>query len=353
MNRLAGKIKTILCRALVLVFAVLLLVAAAFAGTVEEYKSKVDATHARAESIEALIRADEHGDVKSFTSQLRRDFPSSERIEWEGGVVETSNDWLLDRAHDLDRSTSPKEHLPVIVAIREHLAAISFKLEELRTAAASERTKDEDKRKLAEILRREEYQKPQEKQESLFQTLFREFMEWLDSVFPKPNPTAPSTSGMGVIRVVLQVLLYGGLVALLGFVAYKVVPLIFPNLKRLRKPKKKKERIILGERVADDITAMDLLGDADRLARDGDLRGAIRKGYIALLCDLSDRKVIGLAYNKTNRDYLRDVRSRRDLHPRMKVVTDAFERHWYGLQDSAEQDWERFREDYNDAIRAI
>jgi hypothetical protein len=98
---------------------------------------------------------------------------------------------------------------------------------------------------------------------------------------------------------------------------------------------------------------MDLLGDADRLARDGDLRGAIRKGYIALLCDLSDRKIIGLAYNKTNRDYLRDVRSRRDLHPRMKTVTDAFERHWYGLQDSAEQDWARFREDYKEAIRAI
>jgi hypothetical protein len=37
----------------------------------------------------------------------------------------------------------------------------------------------------------------------------------------------------------------------------------------------------------------------------------------------------------------------------MKVVTDAFERHWYGLQDSAEQDWARFREDYKEAIRAI
>jgi hypothetical protein len=134
---------------------------------------------------------------------------------------------------------------------------------------------------------------------------------------------------------------------------YKIVPLLFPKLRRARKPSKKKERIILGERLGDDVTGMDLFAEAERLAREGNLRGAIRKGYIALLCDLSDRKVIGLAHNKTNRDYLRDVRSLRDFHPRMKVITDTFERHWYGLQDSAEQDWARFREDYKEAIRTI
>jgi hypothetical protein len=158
---------------------------------------------------------------------------------------------------------------------------------------------------------------------------------------------------MGFLTVLLQVVVYGALLALLGFLVYKVAPLLFPKLKRSPKPKKKKERVILGEKLGEDATAVDLFAEAELLAREGNLRGAIRKGYIALLCDLSDRKVIGLARNKTNRDYLRDVRARRDLHPKMKSVTDTFERHWYGFHESADQDWAQFREEYQEAIRSV
>jgi hypothetical protein len=148
-------------------------------------------------------------------------------------------------------------------------------------------------------------------------------------------------------------LLYAALFGLLAFILYKVVPLIFPRLMRPRDRKPKKPRTILGEQLGEDVTAVDLFDEAERLAREGNLRGAIRKGYIALLCDLSDRKVIGLARNKTNRDYLRDVRSRRDLHPRLSTVTDMFERHWYGFQESGDQDWARFRDEYKEAIRSV
>jgi hypothetical protein len=52
----------------------------------------------------------------------------------------------------------------------------------------------------------------------------------------------------------------------------------------------KQERVILGERISAEETAQILFAEAEHLARQGNLRGAIRKGYIALLCDLSDRK---------------------------------------------------------------
>ena len=45
------------------------------------------------------------------------------------------------------------------------------------------------------------------------------------------------------------------------------------------------------------------------------------------------------------------IRTRGELHPSMKVVTDTFERHWYGYQDSNEADWAKFRDDYQEAIR--
>ena len=48
--------------------------------------------------------------------------------------------------------------------------------------------------------------------------------------------------------------------------------------------------MILGEHVSADESAHDLLAEAERLAGEGRLREAIRKGYIAVLCDLADRK---------------------------------------------------------------
>ena len=328
--------------------------------TLDAYKAKIDSARKLAIRIENSIRSDESSDAdlrefvdRELVSQIRRDFPPSERIDWEGGTVETTSGWLLDKIRALESETDTKKQLPVIVEIREYLSAISFQLEELKQAAASERTKDQDKQKLAEILRREEYQKPQQKQESVFQRWLRQFLEWLESIFPKPSAPSQGFSGMGFVATVLRLLLYGALLALLGFLVYKIAPLLFPTLKRRRKQKKKKDRVILGEQLGENVTAVDLFGEAERLAREGNLRGAIRKGYIALLCDLSDRKVIGLARNKTNRDYLRDVRLRSDLHPVMKTVTDTFERHWYGFQESGEQDWARFREKYNEAIRSV
>jgi hypothetical protein len=151
---------------------------------------------------------------------------------------------------------------------------------------------------------------------------------------------------------VTQYILIGLILLLLGFLAYKLAPLFVPRFRRRDKPEKE-SRVILGETIADDVSASDLFSDAERLAREGDLRGAIRKGYVALLCEMSDRKLIGLARHKTNRDYLRDVRSRREIYNEMNGLTGSFERHWYGSQDARREDWEEFRRRCGDTIKAI
>jgi hypothetical protein len=111
--------------------------------------------------------------------------------------------------------------------------------------------------------------------------------------------------------------------------------------------------VILGETIRAETSASDLFAEAESLARSGDIRGAIRKGYVALLCDLADRKLIGLARYKTNRDYLRDVRKRAGLFERMKRATVRFERHWYGSRPARERDWEEFRDEYHKALNDI
>jgi hypothetical protein len=97
-----------------------------------------------------------------------------------------------------------------------------------------------------------------------------------------------------------------------------------------------------------------LFGEAERLAREGRLRDAIRKGYIAALCELSDRNIVRLARHKTNRDYLLDVRKTREgLFENMTGLTGSYERNWYGLRTSELTDWEDFRDRYRQTIANV
>ena len=107
---------------------------------------------------------------------------------------------------------------------------------------------------------------------------------------------------------------------------------------------------MLGERLEPDQSAGDLLAQAEALARAGDLRAAIRKAYIALLCELGDRKIIRLAQHKTNRDYLRALRGITPLHDEVRKLTHSFEYHWYGFVPATESEWSAFRNGYQRAV---
>src|SRR5207237_7929989 len=119
---------------------------------------------------------------------------------------------------------------------------------------------------------------------------------------------------------------------------------------RRRKKSKREARIVLGERLEADQTAADLLAQAEMLAREGNLRAAIRKAYIALLCELGDRKIISLAQHKTNRDYLNSVRDKGSLYSSMRKLTNSFELHWYGFVPAGEADWNEFRTGYRKIV---
>ena len=235
--------------------------------------------------------------------------------------------------------------------ISERLAAIQQKIIELENATASNRSKDEDKRKLAEILQREEYRKPEPPQESFIESIMRRIREWFSEKFPQTSLPNSAPSGFSSLSFVLQMLLYAVILGAIGFLIYRFAP-FFADRFRRREKRDKEDRVILGEKLAANEDSHSLFSEAEALAREGNLRGAIRKGYIALLCELSDRKIIGLAQHKTNRDYLRDVRKNQPLHQNMNGLTSSFERHWYGFDEADEKDWNEFKQGYRQAINS-
>lgn len=285
-------------------------------------------------------------------AEIRAALPATERIEWQGAVVETGNQWLIEKLDQFAKEPldSPNRET-VLTEISERLASLSLKLKELENPANSARSKDEDKQKLAEILNREEYQKPEEKKKSLFEEWYEKILKWLEDLFPRPNVPSvnPDSSTVSSLSYVMQILLYVVVIGIAAFIIYKFAPFFFKKFKK-REKREKKERVILGEKIAANEDATTIFDEAEILAQQGNLRDAIRKGYIALLCELSDRKLIGLAHYKTNRDYLRDVRKKREIYNGLNGLTNSFEKHWYGFETVEETDWSEFREKYKETV---
>jgi hypothetical protein len=322
------------------------------AATLEDYRSRLEKANVDIETLMDTAGPRDLVRERHAVDTIRHELPNSESVEWSGGSIETSNKWLHEGLDQFLAEPDAAKRAAVLTALTERLKAVAHGIDDLQKAVAGEVTKDQEKRKLSEILDRPEYQRAAPPQESLAQRWLREFQEWLDRVFPSTPNMPAAASGMGSLKIWLQVLVYALVAGLLGFLLYRFIPFFSRRLGgRDRMPKG--DRVILGERVASGTSASDLFADAEALAREGDLRGAIRKGYVALLCELSDRKVIGLARHKTNRDYLRDLRKRGDILPNVQHLTSNFERSWYGLREAEAGDWEDFRARYRETIGAV
>jgi hypothetical protein len=337
------------------VLAMLLMISAtASSTTLREYSNQIEkARTSTDELISVVSRSDRNPNLeKEKALAIVEMIPATQKVEWPGGAINTDNKWLVEALGEFSIELATPKGKQILLGISERLQAIGNAVNTLEASTLVKSSKDEDKQKLAEILSRDEYQKPTEQGESLFQKWIAKFLEWLAKFLPGPSESAPSISGTGSLQLVIQVLICLAVIGLVGFLLYKFVPLIS---KRFRDPskEKKKDRVILGERVAAEESATDLFAEAESLARVGDLRGAIRKGYIAVLCELSDRKVIGLARHKTNRDYLRDVYKRSDIFENVAALTGSYERNWYGLRDAGQPDWEDFRARYRQTITKV
>jgi hypothetical protein len=305
-------------------------------------------------ALETLAQSDENESVGTYDTRdvqtvagVRDLLPPTESVDWNGTSFGVDNSWLheeLDK-YSADRSVGRYD---LLRRITERLKAIEERIAEIeKPTSGTMGNKAEERRKLAEILQRPEYARKIE-QETAISRLADRFLKWLQSLFPKPEPI--SSGSATVISKTAQVFVIALALGVLAF----VLKLFLPRVLRARRPKKKgkaKARIVLGERLEPDQSALDLLAEAEALARRGELRAAIRKAYIALLVELGERKIISLAQHKTNRDYLRAVREVEPLYGNVKQLTDSFERHWYGLAQASETDWLAFRSTYKQALR--
>jgi len=324
------------------VFLILLALAtAAAAASLDDYRARLTAGAERLHQLDSTV-APKNANV---VERVLTDIPKTEKVEWEGGSLETDNAWLADEMSAFLSEGDTEKRKAILQSSEERLLASASVIADLQQAKRAETTKDADKQKLAEILRRAEYQPVHEEEESLFQRGWKRLLKWIDSIFPSPKLTPGASLGLGSFRLVLQILVFAVALALIAFLVWRFFPLLSSRFKR-GGTGGRQDRVILGEIVSADESASDIFDEAERLAREGDIRGAIRKGYIAVLCELGDMRLVRLARSKTNRDYLRDVRRTPTLHDHLSTLTENYERNWYGLRTASVEEWEAFREGY-------
>jgi hypothetical protein len=322
------------------------------AATLADYRHRVSEAVTLIEQLQALS---DHQDasrreqsVITTVARVREYLPAKETVSFSSESVLVDNTWLHEALQDYEKSGEPQSR-EALARIQERLRAVKERLDEIQPeSAADARDKDGDKGKLAEILRRPDYNKPPTAEGSAIERLWERFLRWFSSLFRPTRPIIPS--GSPLISRLAQIIVVAVCLGAIALIIWKFGPRFLSN--RGKKKQKREARIVLGERLEPDQTAADLLAQAEGLARNGDLRGAIRKAYIALLCELGDRKIVSLAQHKTNRDYLNSIRERAHLYSSVRRLTSSFELHWYGFQPPVESDWNEFRRGYQKALEA-
>jgi hypothetical protein len=322
------------------------------AATLDDYRARLSRVVAFLETFHGASNQSGHSSAQEVASAnldfVREQLPAQETIHFQDRTIAVDNSWLEDELKEYGTSVKAADRASTVSRITERLKSIQEQVRALQNAATPPGDKDADKGRLAEILRRPEYITHVEPQGNALERLIERILRWLEKLLPKWKPMQPGSSRF--VAQAAQIIVIAVCIGAIALLVWRYGPRLVSG--RRKKKKKREARIVLGERLEPDQTAADLLAQAEALAREGNLRAAIRKAYIALLCELGDRKLVSLAEYKTNRDYLNAVRDKGSLYTSMRKLTNMFELHWYGFVPAGDADWDEFRNGYKKIFRS-
>lgn len=308
-------------------------------------KQSVSALDTLAQSDEGETEAARLTRITETLAAVGTALPANEKVEWGETSFTVDNSWLHREIEKFEKIPAAEQSKSLLL-MTERLQALANRLEEIERAKGINASKADASKKLGNILQRPEYTRNQ-KDVSALTRLGRDLLKWIESWFPKRQQLSPGRASL--FTTFAQIFVVALALAVIAYAVKLFLPRVFRK-RGTRKKTKRRPMIVLGEKLEPDQSSVDLLADAESLARRGELRAAIRKAYVALLVELGDRKIISLAQHKTNRDYLGAMRDLEPLYGNVKQLTDSFERHWYGFAKATEADWLAFRTRYKQAL---
>ncbi|MFY9554453.1 MAG: DUF4129 domain-containing protein [Blastocatellia bacterium] len=315
----------------------ILAVEATAAGGLLNYENRVVRA---AEQIERIKKDSEYGDEGK--AYIKRLLPRSEQIETDGREVPVDNGWLYLLLESYESEKDPQQRLAKLNEAAGRLRALDDHLRRAQTASSDA---GQPRDKIREILDRPAYQPERETAIGAFvKRVLRRVRGFVGEVYSALGRLIQKLFGVsassGWISNVVLIVVLVALAITVARIARRIRPL----------KERKKTRLVLGEEVAAGSTSRDLSEAAIAAARAGDFRTAVRKLYVSLLYDLSERNLIELEESATNHEYLARVSRFGALLPPMRYMTDRFDYVWYGMFPSSEEDFAAYLAQYEQAM---
>jgi hypothetical protein len=149
-------------------------------------------------------------------------------------------------------------------------------------------------------------------------TLWERLMEWLKRQFLKLTQYESYNT---VWDIVIYILIALAVIAIIfGIYKSEIKVLFFSN--------KSKNGLNVTELV-EDINLIDFEKMIEEAIAAKNFRYAIRLNYLRSLKILSDKEIINWKINKTNREFIKEIKSN-DLKSKFEIITSDFEFIWYG-----------------------
>src|SRR5947209_5185020 len=184
------------------------------AATLADYRHQVSGA---LRTIEQLQLAKDESSANASLARLRAQLPAKETIVLQGQSIAVDNSWFHDALDESEKTKTNVRRTESLARIGERLLALSERLDEFDKGSGVVK-KDEDKGRLAEILRRPAYNKTASEGSAL-ERLWTRFLRWFFSLFPKSQP-----GNSRLLSAVAQVIVVLVGLALIAFLIWKFAP---------------------------------------------------------------------------------------------------------------------------------
>lgn len=173
--------------------------------------------------------------------------------------------------------------------------------------------------------------------ESFLEKLMRKVYAIIRAIFGNVNPSGSIGFATHIFRLFV--------IVAVGFILYFLIKFIIGKNGNLFFSKKNKKVSIVGEELVENIHEINFPENILKLESQKDYRSAIRYQFLYLLKKMSDKKLINWNFEKTNKDYIHELKIAQQKSDFSDLV-EIFNYVWYGEFSIDEERYQYYKNQF-------
>ncbi|MDP2454400.1 MULTISPECIES: DUF4129 domain-containing protein [unclassified Kaistella] len=173
--------------------------------------------------------------------------------------------------------------------------------------------------------------------ESIWQKIQKRIKKILESIFGKVDPNKTASYAENIMRIFA--------VIIIGFVLYFLIKFLLGKDGNFFFSKKNNKINIENQDLQENIHEINFNESIEKFERQKDYRSAVRYQFLLVLKKLADKKLINWNPEKTNKDYLSELKTDH-LKSNFKELAYIFDYVWYGEFEVNEENYTQFKQKF-------